>query len=269
MHTQPAQNMGTFKSDYSEVNGIKMYYEIHGSTGDFLVLIHGGGSTIGTTFSRILPLLAKKFQVIAVELQAHGHTSDRNSPETFEQDADDVVALLHKLPVFKASFFGFSNGGNTAMQIAMRHPEMVNKLVLASTFYKREGFPPGFFEGMKQATINDMPQSLKDAFLEINPDHNSLLAMFTKDRDRMVQFKDWEDEAIRGIKAPALIMNGDRDVIHNGHALAMANLMENSRLIILPSEHGGYIGVAESPAPLGNMVELVVEIISDFLSNRS
>src|SRR5215203_2728928 len=93
------------QTGYTAVNGIRMYYEIHGE-GTPLVLIHGGGSTIQTTFGRVLPLFAKKFKVIAVELQAHGHTSDRNAPETFQQDADDVVALLQELSISKASFLG-------------------------------------------------------------------------------------------------------------------------------------------------------------------
>ena len=88
-----------FQKGYSEVNGIKMYYEIYGK-GKPLVLIHGGGSTIQTTFGRVIPMLAKKYQVIAMDLQAHGRTSDRDAPESFEQDADDVAALLKNLNVF-------------------------------------------------------------------------------------------------------------------------------------------------------------------------
>jgi pimeloyl-ACP methyl ester carboxylesterase len=164
---------------YLAVNGIRMYYEKYGE-GDPLVLIHGGGSTIQTTFGNIIPELSKDNQVIAVELQGHGHTSDRNSPESFEQDADDVAGLLKGLHISNASFFGFSNGGNTAIQIAVRHPELVNKLILASTFYKREGMQNGFFEGMEQATINDMPLTLRTAFLQINPDSSRLLTMFNK-----------------------------------------------------------------------------------------
>src|SRR6476646_11642907 len=110
------------KTGYANVNGIKLYYEIHGE-GKPLILIHGGGSTIETTFGRVLPMFAKKYKVIAVELQAHGHTSDRNAPETFEQDADDIAALLKQLNISKASFIGFSNGGTTSLQIAIRHPE--------------------------------------------------------------------------------------------------------------------------------------------------
>jgi len=111
--------MQNFKSAHAPVNGIQMYYEIHGA-GQPLVLIHGGGSTIYTSFGRILPLLAKKYQVIAMELQAHGHTSDRDAPESFAQDADDVAALLHQLNISEADILGFSNGGQTAMQLAMR-----------------------------------------------------------------------------------------------------------------------------------------------------
>ena len=107
------ENTGTKQDSscgYSPANGISMYYEIHGQ-GATLVLIHGGGSTIQTSFGRILPNLAKGRKVLAIELQGHGHTLDRNTPETFEQDADDVAAVLHHLKIEKADFFGFSNGG--------------------------------------------------------------------------------------------------------------------------------------------------------------
>ena len=136
------------QSGYAPVNGISMYYEIYGN-GMPLVLIHGGGSTIQTTFSKIIPLLEKNHKVIAVEMQAHGHTSDRDAPESFDQDADDVAALMKYLKIDKADILGFSNGGNTAMKIGMKYPSMVNKLVVISAFYKREGMIKGFFEGLK------------------------------------------------------------------------------------------------------------------------
>src|SRR5213083_189481 len=122
-----------FKNGQSEVNGLSMYYEIHGQ-GKPLVLIHGGGSTIETTFGRVIPALAKSRQLIAVELQAHGHTNDRDTELTFEQDADDVAVLLKNLHISKADFLGFSNGGHTAIEIAIRHPQLVNKMILASAF---------------------------------------------------------------------------------------------------------------------------------------
>ncbi|MDD8018721.1 MAG: alpha/beta fold hydrolase, partial [Bacteroidota bacterium] len=102
------------KGNFASVNGLKMYYEVHGDNPHQpgLVLIHGGGSTITTSFGTILPMLAKHRTVIAVELQGHGHTSDRNSPESFEQDADDISTLLQTLNITQADFLGFSNGGN-------------------------------------------------------------------------------------------------------------------------------------------------------------
>src|SRR5436190_21441624 len=99
METSTTDNL-SFKSGYSDINGLKMYYEIYGQ-GKPLVLIHGGGSTIETTFGRIIPLLAKHRQIIGVELQAHGHTNDRNADLTFEQDADDVAKLLDNLRISK------------------------------------------------------------------------------------------------------------------------------------------------------------------------
>ncbi len=256
------------KTGYSQVNGIKMYYELHGDNGEYLVLIHGGGSTITTSFATVLPLLAKDHKVVAVELQNHGHTESREVPETFEQDADDVAALLANLHIEKASFFGFSNGGNTAIQIALRHPNVVNKLVLASTFYKREGFSPGFFDGMKQLTVEVIPKALKDAFLKINNDSTKLLATFNKDRERMLHFKDWSDADMASIAMPTLIINGDHDVVSNEHAVAMSRLIKNSRLMILPGAHGEYIGVAENPDPTGHLPQFTAQVVTDFLTKH-
>ena len=251
------------KTGYANVNGIKLYYEIHGE-GKPLVLIHGGGSTIQTTFGNILPLLAKKYTIIAVEMQGHGHTSDRKGPETFQQDADDVAALLQQLSISKASFFGFSNGGTTSLQIAIRHPEVVDKIVVASGAYQREGFIPGFFEGMQHASLANMPKPLQDAFLKINPDSSALLTMHNKDRDRMIAFPDWSDDDLRSIKAPALIINGDKDVVTNEHALKMSRMIPNAELMILPGVHGAYLGEI-CTVPGSKLPEMTVEIIEEFL----
>lgn len=262
--TAQTKLMETQQTGYAPVNGLKMYYEIHGE-GKPLVLIHGGGSTIETTFGRVLPMFAKKYKVIAVELQAHGHTSDRNAPETFEQDADDIAALLKQLNISKTSVLGFSNGGTTAMQIAIRHPEVVNKLVIASGAYQREGFIPGFFEGMQQARLENMPQPLQDAFLKINPDSASLLNMFTKDRDRMIAFKDWSDDDLKSIRAPALIINGDKDVITNEHVLKMSKFIPDAELMILPGTHGAYLGEICTAVPNSKAPEMTVAAVEEFL----
>lgn len=250
--------------NYADVNGIKMYYEIHGE-GKPLVLIHGGGSTIQTTFEKILPLFAQHYKVIAVELQAHGHTSDRNAPETFEQDADDVTELLKQLNISKAYIFGFSNGGSTTVQIAIRHPEVVDKIIVASAAYLREGFIPGFFDMMQHASLENMPQPLKDAFLKINPDTAVLRNMHDKDAARMVAFKDWKDSDLQSIKAPALIMNADKDVVLNEHALKMSKLIPNGELIILPGVHGTFLGEVCTAVPGSKLPEMTVDLVKEFL----
>jgi len=241
-----------------------MYYEIHGS-GRPLVLLHGGGSTIMSTFGRILPELAKTHQVIAVELQAHGHTPDIDRPLSFEQEADDVAALLEQLHIEKADFMGFSNGGTTSLQIAIRHPELVNKLVLASTTYKRDGMQPGFWEGMQHASLENMPQPLKDAYLEANPDPKGLQAMFDRDVARMLAFKDISDADLQAIQAPALVINGDAEVVRAEHALALSQALPHAQLAILPGGHGEYIGEICAADKHSKIPALVTAIIAAFL----
>ena len=257
----------TQDSGYAPVNGLKMYYEIHGE-GVPLVLIHGGGSTIQTSFSKILPLLAQHYKVIAVELQAHGHTNDRDSAESFEQDADDVAGLLQYLKINKAHFLGFSNGGNTTMQIAIRHPDLVNKLVIISSFYKREGMMAGFFEGMQQASLENMPALLKTYYLQINNDQKGLQAMFNKDKERMLHFKDWKDEDLASIKNPSLIIAGDKDVVTAEHTLKMAQIIPNAQLMILPGTHGSFIGEVCAVEEGSKMPETTVTMIKEFLDKK-
>jgi len=251
---------------FAAVNGLQMYYEIHGS-GSPLVLIHGGGSTIESTFGRILPQLSQSRQVIAVELQAHGHTQDIDRPLSFEQDADDVAGLLGQLKIGKADFMGFSNGGTTALQIATRHPGLVNKLVLASTLFKRSGFPPGFFEGFDQVTLDMMPPQLQEAYLKANPDPEGLRRMFDRDVARMKTFEDRKDEDIRSIQAPALVINGDRETILATHALELAQTLPFANLAILPGGHGDYIGEICAPHKNSKIPALVVGMIEEFLDN--
>jgi pimeloyl-ACP methyl ester carboxylesterase len=231
----------TFSKGYSDVNGLKMYYEIYGQ-GKPLVLIHGGGSTIETSFGRIIPILSKNRQLICLELQAHGRTGDRNTEISFEQDADDVVALLKNLNIEKVDILGFSNGGNTALQIAIRHPEICNKVIGASTLLKRNGALPQFWEFMKNGTFEQMPQQYKDAFLKVNPDSAKLMNMYRKCADRMINLQDSSDEQIKSIKAPVLLLNGEEDVATLEHAVAMSKLIPNCNVVIIPGGHGAYIG---------------------------
>jgi pimeloyl-ACP methyl ester carboxylesterase len=258
-----AQNLQ--QGSYAIVNGLRMYYEIHG-TGKPLVLLHGGGSTIESTFGRILPDLAKTHQVIAVELQAHGRTRDIDRPLSFEQDADDVAALLKQLHIDKTDLMGFSNGGTTCIQIVIRYPEVVNKIVLASAAAKRDGMLPGFFEGMQHAAFDQMPAPLKEAYLKVTPDQQGLLQMFNRDVARMIAFKDISDEKIKSIQAPTLILNADRDVVRNEHALELSRLFPIGTLAILPGGHGDYIGEICSANRQSKIPELTVQIIEEFLA---
>src|SRR5262245_58917519 len=184
---------------FAAIGPLRMYYEVHGDGGRPLVLIHGGGSTIESNWSHVLPQLASHRTVIAVELQAHGRTADVDRPETFEQDADDVAALVRHLSLASVDILGFSNGGHIAMQIAIRHPTIVRTLVIASASYKREGMIDGFFDMMKHASLTNMPAPLTEAFLAVIPDPRALQAMHDKDAARMRDFRDWSDDALRSI----------------------------------------------------------------------
>jgi len=266
-NAQKSTPMETLKSTgYAPVNGLKMYYEIHGEGGIPLVLIHGGGSTIQSTFSKILPLLAAKRQVVAVELQAHGRTTDRDTPESFENDAADVVALLGYLKIPKADILGFSNGGTTTMVIAAHHPELVNKAVIISSNYRRDGMPPGFFEGMQKATLNDMPKVLQDAYLQVAPNKDGLKVMFRKDVDRMINFKDRPDDELRGIKAPVFILASQHDVVMLDHAIKMAQLIPGAQLTILPGTHGSVVGAAEGGDAYPLLPGITASLVEEFLN---
>ena len=243
-----------------------MYYEIHGKGQTPVVLIHGGGSTIESSFHYLLPLLASHYRVVAVELQAHGRTSDRDSPESFQQDADDVAALLGYLQIGKADFLGFSNGGSTVLQIAIRHPDLVDKIVPISGVYRRDGLVPGFFDNMPKATLAVMPAILREDFLKETPDTAKLLVMFQKDKQRMIDFKDWSDDDLRSIKAPAMIISSDRDVIMPEHTMRMARVIPGARLVILPGVHGSSIGAAEAGVGKG-YAEITARLVEDFLGD--
>ncbi len=253
---------------YVLVNGLKMYYELHGQ-GYPLVLIHGGGSTIDSTFGRVLQTFAATHMVIAVEMQAHGRTTDMDRPMTFEQDADDIAALLAHLDIPKADIFGFSNGGTTTLQVAIRHPQLVNKIVVASGMYKRDGTYPWFWDMMSNSSLDDMPDALKQAYLHVNPSQEGLVAMYNRDVSRMIAFKDIDEAYIRAIKASALIVQGDQDVVTTEHAVELYRNIPGASLLILPGGHGDYIGEI-SALKAGTVAEYpAVAVIEAFLNAPS
>ena len=151
------------------------------------------------------------------------------------------------------------------MQIAIRHPGVVDKLVVVSSFYKREGMIPGFFEGLQQATLDNMPEPLKIHYLQVNSDTKGLQKMFDKDRERMLLFEDWSDEDLRSIQAPALLIVGDRDVMTMEHAVKMSKMISNARLMIVPGTHGSFIGEVCSAEEGSRMPEITIAVTREFL----
>lgn len=256
------------KSGFAPVNGLQMYYEIYGS-GTPLILIHGGGSTIESNWSKVIPLLSPSFEVIAIETQSHGRTADIDRDFTFEQDADDVAALLRHLNISKADLFGFSNGGQIALQVAMRHPHVVNKIVVASAAYKREGFQSWFFPMMQNSSPDNMPPLLKEAFLKVTPDHERFLKMFWRDAKRMQGFQSWKDEDIDKIKSPALVVAGDNDVVTVEHAVEIYRRISGSRIAIIPGGHGDYLGEITTGNTDPNLHKAFINLVIPFLTIES
>jgi pimeloyl-ACP methyl ester carboxylesterase len=230
--------------DYAEVNGLEMYYEVHG-TGRPLVVLHGAYMTIGA-MGPIVPGLAETRQVIAVELQGHGHTADVDRPITYEQMADDAAALLGHLGIGQADVFGYSMGGGVALQLAIRDPGLVRKLVAASASYTSDGMQPEL-HGMVPSITPEMfaGSPIEAAYLEVAPNPGDFPRLVEKlKRFDMTPFA-WPTEDIRGIEAPTLIVVGDSDAIRLEHAVEMFRLLgggamgdlaglPNSRLAVLP-----------------------------------
>ena len=263
---KPTPASAPVKAGQVPVNGISMYYEMHGTAGGTpLLLLHGGGSSIEVTYGEILPIFARHRRVIAVDEQAHGRTTDREGPVRFTTSADEVAALLERLEIGTADVMGFSNGASVALQLAIRHPERVRKLVFASSMTKRVGASPQFWQFMEKATFADMPQPLKDAYLKVNPDPKKLRAMHDKDLERMQHFIDTSDAEVRSVQAPTLVLLGDRDVPTPEHALELTRLLPRARLMILPGGHGDYLGELTAGSPGSPVPQLTAGFIEQFL----
>lgn len=266
--TAAPQKTQSVKSAYAPINGINLYYEIHGTgEGIPLVLLNGGGSTIEVPYSKVLPIFARHRTVIALEEQGHGRTSDRDQPFRAETSADDVAALLRHLDIEQADVMGFSNGAGVAMQVAIRHPALVRKLVFVSYMTKKSGAHPWLWDAMKAADFSSMPQPLKDSFLKVNPDLQKLKSMCEKDIERMQNFKDVPDKEVRSIRVPTLILIGDKDVTKPEHAVDLSRMIPNSRLVILPGAHGEFLGELLTAKPNSRAPEYTAGMIEEFLDS--
>lgn len=230
---------------YAPVNGLQMYYEVHGSPSAGtdgplpLLLLHGGILNIDLNYSRLIPILAKDRQVIALEFQGHGRTADTERDLSIEHFASDVVGLLDHLGIERADVFGFSLGGLTALQTGISHPERVGRQVLVSTHYRHDGYydeifdPAAFGVSTKLPTQADFEQ-MREAYLKIAPNPEHFDAFMAKNSAAVAAFQGWPEDALRGISAPTLLVIADNDFVRIEHAAAMHALIADSQLAVLP-----------------------------------
>jgi pimeloyl-ACP methyl ester carboxylesterase len=196
-----------------------MYYEVHGA-GEPLVLLHGAMSTIETSFGAAVALLAESRRVIAVEQQGHGRTADTDGPLTYRQMADDTASLLQRLEIESADFFGFSMGSGIAVELAIRQPMLVRRLVVASLAYDKEGFHPGLTEAIESVTPEDLEGSVfHEAYVRLAPNPEDWPRLVAKCNQLDREFQGWSPEALRSIAAPTLVIIGDSDIVQPEHAV--------------------------------------------------
>jgi pimeloyl-ACP methyl ester carboxylesterase len=243
---------------YAPINGLRLYYEVHGD-GPPLVLLHGGLMTIGLTFGLMIPTLAERHRVIGVELQGHGHTADIDRPMALESLAGDVDHLLGFLGVERADLFGFSLGGMVALTAARLYPERVGKLVIASVDPR-----PGHaeFENPDDPEVaRRMPTeadfaAMRDAYEAAAPNPAAFETVAQKTSGMVHFFTGWSDDELKGIDAPTLVLLGDTDFVPLANAVAMFELLPRSELAVLPGTT--HMGVSQRP-------EQVLALIGRFL----
>jgi pimeloyl-ACP methyl ester carboxylesterase len=230
---------------YASLNGLEMYYEVHGE-GTPLILIPGGTQTIETCFGELLPALAEGRQVIAAEMQGHGRTADIDRPLTHEGMADDVAALIEHLGLPAADILGYSTGGTIAMQAAFRHPQLVRRLIVAGAAMRDDGW----FEEVLDAIRDSKPEDMQgtpwyEAYMRIAPRPEDYARFFAKMNAASLEPYDWTEQ-FGALTMPVLIVAGDGDSVKIAHVVEMferlgggshdgfAGGMPRSRLLVLP-----------------------------------
>jgi pimeloyl-ACP methyl ester carboxylesterase len=238
------------RGSYAEVNGVRMYYEVHGA-GRPVVLLHGGLGAI-EMFGEVLPLLAEGRRVVAVDLQAHGRTADVGRPLDYETMADDVAALIGHLGFERADVMGYSLGGGVALQTAIRYPEAVRKLVVVSTPFRRDGWYPEVLAGMGQmgpeAAEPMKATPMYALYSSVAPRPDDWPVLLTKLGALLGQDYDWSGD-VAAMGTPTLIVVGDADSVRTSHAVEFFELLgggkqdagwdgsgiPDSRLAVLPA----------------------------------
>jgi pimeloyl-ACP methyl ester carboxylesterase len=233
-------------SGYAPVNGLRMYYEIHGQGGVPIILLHGAYISSGA-MEPLLSDLAKTRRVIAADFQGHGRTADVDRPLTYEQMADDIAALMRYLAVTNADIAGYSMGGGVALQLVMRHPALVRKVVVASGLYRLDGLYPDVLASIAGQTPEAMEKSpwYEQYYASIAPNPGDFPALVEKLKRLDAEDFAWPEADIRAIQAPTMLVAGDSDVIRPEHTLALFRLLgggvpgdltglPKARLAILP-----------------------------------
>ena len=245
---------------YAPVNGLRMYYEVHG-TGLPLVLLHGGLMTIDLSFGDIWPELATDRQVIATELQGHGRTADIDRDIELRYLAGDVAALLDHLGIGQADVLGFSLGGGVALQLALDQPDRVGRVILASVSYAGDGFHAEISDPAQHATSTRMPtaedfRQMRDAYARLAPDPGHFDVFAAKTSQAAGSLEGWTAEELGRIAAPVLLVFGDHDFIRLEHAVEMHGLIPGAQLAVLPG--ATHMGVLRR-------TDLIVPMVRDFL----
>jgi pimeloyl-ACP methyl ester carboxylesterase len=223
---------------YADVNGLHLYYEVHGE-GSPLVLLHGGMLTIDLNFAGLIPTLAERHQVIGVEAQGHGRTADIDRTITPAALASDVVGLLDHLDIPAASVFGHSMGAATAMELAVSHPDRVRAVVAASVSVRRDGLHEDLTDPSRWTTSTRMPTAqdftdFREAYLRLSPhpEHfdEFLEALSASNADT----EGWSDEQLAQVTVPVLLVLGDHDFTTVEHGAVMLDLLPHAQLAVLP-----------------------------------
>ena len=253
---------------YANVNGLNMYYEIHGNGGRPLLLLHGNLSTIDVDFGRMIPAFAKTRQVIAIEQQAHGRTADIDRPLRIKNWAHDTVVLLAQLGIGAVDIFGYSSGSAVAFQLALDHPELVHKLVLGSFSYQLQGLHPevlGGIQGLQPEHLAGTPFEESYARAAPRPEDWPMLIEKIKDMDQ--DLPEWLADSVQELGKPIMVVIGDSDIVRPEHAVETFRLLgggvigdltglPSSRLAVLPGT---------THITLVHRAEWLVPMIEDFL----
>ncbi len=256
------------ETGYAPVNGLQMYYEVHGSGGTPLLLLHGGLFNIDLQFGQVLPELARTRQVIATDFQAHGRTNDIDRPLTGADLASDVVGLLRHLGIAQVDLFGFSVGGAVALHLAIHHPELVRRLVVSSVSFHPDGDRPENSAAVGEMTVDMIAGTpMEQDYLAKSPNPEKLQDLLNKLGSYDKDFRGWSDAEIEGIPAPTLITVGDCDAVKLEHAVRFLQLrggdvngdfvgVPDSQLAVFPGTTH-FFGLART--------NLVVDVVTTFL----